>query len=138
MSERRLYQGTVKTGRGAGVGVMSAPGVLEGFEQITGLPVLPGTLNAALTERFDMSLLDYLDIAKMGIEIDLAGLGIDYDGEPGVHYGRVAIASEYPGFVLFFTWIDNPGLSAELISPHHLRDTLALNDGDSIEFTLER
>ena len=85
-----------------------------------------------------MSLLDYLDIAKIGIEINLAELGIDYDGELGVHYGRVSIAGEYPGLVLFFTWIDNPGLDAELVSSRHLRDTLALKDGDSIEFTLER
>ncbi len=138
MNDRQVYQATVRAGRGAGVRVMSAPGVLEGFEQMTGLAVLPGTLNAVLTERFDVSLLDYLDIVKMGIEINLAELGIDYDGELGVHYGRVTIAGRYPGFLLFFTWIDNPGLDAELISPHHLRDTLALKDGDSIEFTLER
>ena len=125
MNDRQVYQATVRTGRGAGVRVMSAPGVLEGFEQMLGLAVLPGTLNAVL-------------IAKMGIEINLAELGIDYDGELGVHYGRVTIAGRYPGFLLFFTWIDNPGLDAELISPHHLRDTLALKDGDSIEFTLKR
>ncbi len=138
MKDRQAYQGTVRTGRGAGVGVMSAPGVLESFEQRMGLAVLPGTLNVVLTKRFDVSLLDYVGIAKMGIEINLAELGIAYDGELGVHYGRATIAGEYPGFVLFFTWIDNPGLDAELISPHHLRDTLALKDGDSIEFTLER
>jgi CTP-dependent riboflavin kinase len=138
MDNRQVYQGIVRTGRGAGAGFMSAPGVLGGIEQMVGLSVLPGTLNAALTEPFNLSLLDYVDFARVGLEINLAELGIDYQGEPGVHYGRITIAGEYPGIVLFFTWVDNPGLDAELVSPHHLRDTLGLSDGDTIEFTLAR
>ncbi len=138
MDQRHVYQGVVRTGRGAGVGVMSAPGVLDGFKQLAGLSVLPGTLNAALTKPFDLSLLDYLGFGKVGLEINLAALGIDYQGEPGVHYGRITIAGGYPGIVLFFTWTDNPGQDAELVSPHHLRDTLHLKDGDTIEFTLAR
>ncbi len=137
MEEKQVYRGIVKTGRGAGAGVMSAPGVLEGFRQLTGLAVIPGTLNIDLTEVFNLSLLSYKSSAGIGMpQIDLRALGIDFDGEQGLHFGRIVIADEYPGCIICFTWLDRPGINAELVSPHHLRNTLNLQDGDTIEFTL--
>ncbi|HUV43845.1 MAG TPA: DUF120 domain-containing protein [Dehalococcoidales bacterium] len=137
MEEKQVYRGIIKTGRGAGAGEMSAPGVLEGFRQLTGLAVIPGTLNIDLTEVFDLSLLSYNSSAELGMtQIDLRALGIDFDGEQGMHYGRIAIANEYPGCIICFTWVDCPGINAELVSPHHLRNTLNLQDGDTVEFTL--
>ena len=137
INREQVYRGIVRTGRGAGSGVMSAPGVLEGLRQLTGLAVIPGTLNLDLAEVFDLSLLSYKPLAELGMaQIDLRALGIDFDGEQGIHYGRILIADRYPGCLLCFTWVDRPGINAELVSPHHLRNTLNLQDGDTVEFAL--
>jgi len=139
MDKKQVYKGIVTTGRGAGAGVMSAPNVLEGFRQLTGLTVIPGTLNIDRTEVFDLSLLNYAPFVDLGMPpIDLAKIGIDFTGEQGLHYGQIVIATRYPGCVLSFTWIGRPGINAELVSPHHLRNTLNLQDGDTVEFTLVR
>ncbi|MBA7707902.1 hypothetical protein ES703_116786 [subsurface metagenome] len=137
--KKQVYKGIVTTGRGAGAGVMSAPGVLEGFRQLTGLAVIPGTLNIDLTEVFDLSLLNYTPFVDLGMpQLDLAAMGIDFNGEQGLHYGQVVIAARYPGCIFCFTWVSRPGINAELVSPHHLRNTLNLQDGDTVEFTLVR
>jgi CTP-dependent riboflavin kinase len=137
MEEKQVYRGTVKTGRGAGAGEMSAPGVLDGFRLLTGLAVIPGTLNVDLTEVLDLSLLNYNSLAELGMaQIDLCALGIDFDGEQGIHYGRILIGGRYPGCLICFTWVDHPGINVELVSPHHLRNTLNLQDGDTVEFTV--
>ena len=137
MDEKKVYRGIVKTGRGAGAGEMSVPGVLEGFRLLTGLAVIPGTLNLDLAEVFDLSLLSYKSLAELGMaQIDVHALGIDFDGEQGIHYGQILIGGRYPGCLICFTWVDYPGINAELVSPHHLRDTLGLQDGGTVEFTL--
>lgn len=115
---------------------MSAPGGLEGFQRLTGLSVIPGTLNIDLTEPFDLALLNYVTFVELGWAINLPKQGIKYDGEIGMHYGRAIIADKYPACVIFFTWVDDPYTDAEVISPYHLRSTLDLQDGDIVEFTL--
>ena len=132
----KVYRGFVKTGRGAGAVEMSIPGVLEVFQLLTGLPVIPGTLNLDLTEPFDYKLLKYVTFAELGLEFNPIKQGIEYDGEIAMHYGRVIIADKYPACVIFFTWVDNPYYHAEVISPYHLRSNLDLKDGDIVEFTL--
>jgi len=137
MEEKQVYRGIVKTGRGAGAGEMSAHGVLEGLQRLTGLAIIPGTMNINFTEVFDLSLLKYASFVDLGRpQTDLAAMGVDFNGEQGLHYGRVVIADRYPGFVLCFTWVNQSGINAELVSTHHLRNTLNLQDGDIIEFTL--
>ena len=136
MDKNKVYRGRVKTGRGAGVAEMSSPADLAGFQRLTGLPVIPGTLNIDLTEPFDLSLLNYATFAELGWKFDPAQQGIKYDGEIGMYYGRALIADKYPAGVIFFTWVTDPTTDAELVSPHHLRSALGLRDGDIIEFTL--
>jgi len=137
MDETSVYRGIVKTGRGAGAQQMSAAGVLDGFQQLTGLTVIPGTLNLDLVRPLDLSLLEYVTFAGLGMPpTDLRALGIDHDGEQGVHYRRVVVAGRYPGCLLSFTWVDRPGINAEVVSPHHLRSILGLRDGDILEFCL--
>ena len=136
MDKTKVYRGMVKTGRGAGALEMSAPGGLEGFQRLTGLSVIPGTLNIDLTEPFDLALLNYVTFVELGWAINLPKQGIKYDGEIGMHYGRAIIADKYPACVIFFTWVDDPYTDAEVISPYHLRSTLDLQDGDIVEFTL--
>ena len=136
MDESKVYRGFVKTGRGTGALEMSAPGSLEGFQRLTGLSVIPGTLNIDLTEPFDLALLNYVTFVELGWAIDLSKQGIKYDGEIGMHYGRVTVANKYPACVIFFTWVNDIYTDAELISPHHLRSALDLQNGDIVEFTL--
>jgi CTP-dependent riboflavin kinase len=132
----KVYRGYVRTGRGAAEADMSAPGSYDGLQRLTGLSVIPGTLNIALTEPFDLSLLNYVTFAELGWAIDLSEHGIEYDGEIGAYYGPVTVADTYPACVVFFTWAGNIHTDAELISPHHLRNTLNLIDGDMVEFRL--
>jgi CTP-dependent riboflavin kinase len=137
LDKAKVYQGMVKTGRGAGASEMSAPDGLEGFQRLTGLSVIPGTLNIDLTEPFDLTLLNYITFVELGWTINLPKQGIKYDGEIGMHYGQVLIAEKYPACVIFFTWVNDPYTDAEVISPYHLRSVLGLKDGDMVEFTLE-
>jgi len=115
---------------------MSEPGSLEGFQRLTGLPVIPGTLNIDLAEPFDLALLNYITFVKLGWSIDLSKQGIKYDGEIGMYYGPATVANKCPAYVIFFTWVDDVYTDAELISPYHLRNTLGLRDGDMVDFTL--
>ena len=137
MNENRIYQGKVRAGRGGAVMEMLKPGGLEEFRMLTELSVIPGTLNIKLTEPFDIHLLRYLRFADVGWEFNPARQGIKYDGEIGMYYRRVTFASEYPACLLIFTWVTDIHTNAELVSPHYLRKSLNLQDGDMIEFTLD-
>ena len=134
--DTKVYRGFVKTGRGNGALEMSEPESLEGFQRLTGLSVIPGTLNIDLTEPFNLALLNYVTFVELGWSIDLPKQGIKYHGEIGMHYGPVTVANKYPACVIFFTWVDDIYTDAELISPYHLRNTLDLHDGDIVEFRL--
>ncbi len=136
MDKNKVYRGIIKTGRGGAVAEMSQPGFLEGFKLLTGLSIIPGTLNIDLTEPFDLSLLNYMRFADIGWEFDPATQGIEYDGEIGVYYRRALVADRYPAYIVIFTWVTDIYTDAELVSPYHLRSTLGLKDGDVVEFTL--
>lgn len=133
METGRVFHGYVKQGRGYAVPEMSAPGKLEAIRQLTGLSVIPGTLNVRLTEPFDLSRLDYVSFDAMGWTFDLSRQGIEFDGELGMYYGRVTVAETYPAAIIFFTWVSDIRTSAELICGYHLRTELNLGDEDMIE-----
>ncbi len=138
MENNHVYKGIVRTGIGGALAEMSKPGSLEEFRTTLGLSIIPGTLNIKLTEPFDLSLLKYLKFADVGWEFDPATQGIKYDEETGVYYSRATVAGKYPACVLIFTWVTNIHTNAELVSPHHLRTVLGLEDGDIVEFTLDK
>jgi CTP-dependent riboflavin kinase len=137
MDRKYIYRGKVETGIGGAVGEMLKPGGLEGFQELVGLTIIPGTLNIKLTKPFDLSFLNYLRFADVGWEFDPATQGIKYEGEIGVYYRRATVANEYPACLLIFTWVTDIYTDAELVSPHHLRTVLNLQDGNIIEFTLD-
>jgi CTP-dependent riboflavin kinase len=136
MSQNQVYQGIVRTGRGGGAIEMIKPGALEQFKLLTGLPIIPGTLNIKLVQPFDLSLLKYYKFDDIGWEFDPTTQGIPYQGEIGMYGGRLTIAGKYHAFLVFFTWVTHKDLDGELVSPYHLRSVLNLQDGDSVEFTL--
>lgn len=136
MPNNKIFRGSVKTGRGAGALEMSSPESLEGFRNLTGLSVIPGTLNIDLTEPIDLAILNYVTFDELGWAVNLTKQGIKYDGEIGMYYGPVIVADKYPASVIVFTWVDDIYTDAELISPYHLRSSLRLQDGDIVEFRL--
>jgi CTP-dependent riboflavin kinase len=136
MSQNQVYQGIVSTGRGGGANEMIKHGALEQFKLLTGLPIIPGTLNIKLVQPFDLSLLKYYKFDDIGWEFTPETQGIRYRGETGMYGGRVTIAAGYPAFLVFFTLVTHKDLDGELVSPYHLRSVLNLQDGDKLEFTL--
>ncbi len=132
----QVFRGTVETGIGGAVAEMTKPGALEEFRQLTGLAIVPGTLNIDLSEPIDLKLLSYVKFADIGWEFDPATQGIEYEGEIGVYFRRAVVAGRYPACILIFTWVTDIHTDAELVSPHHLRTVLNLQDGDSVTFRL--
>lgn len=137
MEKNKVYRGIVKTGIGGSVVEMSKPGSLELFRQVTGLDIIPGTLNIILEEPFNLSLLKYVKFSDIGWEFDPATQGIEYNGEIGMYCGRVIVADKYPAFLAVFTWVRDIHTHAEIICPYHLRSTLGLKDGDILEFRFD-
>jgi CTP-dependent riboflavin kinase len=54
----------------------------------------------------------------------------------GIRCGEVLIAERYRGIVFQGDEPEYPPAQVEILSDHHLRDTLGLRDGDMLEFTL--
>lgn len=134
--QEQTYQGTVSSGRGLGASLMRASGVLEPMQKFLGHPIVPGTLNLHHTRPSDVPLTNYLTFAELGMEYDFAQSGLEFNGAPGFYFSRVIIAGQYPGLVMRTNQVDLPPDRFELVSSHHLRSTLGLQDGDTIEFTL--
>jgi CTP-dependent riboflavin kinase len=114
LKKNHVYQGIVRTGRGGGVAEMNKPGFREGFKYLTGLVVIPGTLNIKMTEPLNLHLLRYLRFADIGWEFDPATQGIDYKGEIGVYYRRATVGGKYKACVLVFTWVPMQNWSARI------------------------
>jgi CTP-dependent riboflavin kinase len=129
-----MYSGKVKTGIGGATVEMSKPEDLEKWERLTGLSVIPGTLNFQLTTPFDLSLLRCLNFSSVGWSFDPASQGHDFKGDIGVYYSRITIEDNYPGILAFWTWALDLNRHAELISPVHLRTAMGLADGDMVHF----
>jgi len=136
MAKKQVYQGIIRSGRGAAANAMATLGVLEGYKQLTGLSIIPGTVNITLTKPLDLTQLNYIRSADYGWELDLAKVGIEYEGEQGFHHRLILVAGQYPASIIVFNWVDDPTVDVEIVSPHHLRSALNLQDVDTIEFTL--
>jgi hypothetical protein len=68
----KTYTGIVKQGIGGASIEMPRNGGMDDWERLTGLRLIPGTLNIELPEPFDLSLLDYLSFAEIGWDFDPA------------------------------------------------------------------
>ena len=132
----RTFQGMVEAGRGLGGPLMSAPNVLERLQQLVGYLIVPGTLNLRLTRPLDGPLANHLTFAELGVEYNFAEVGLEFNEAPGFYFGQVVIAGRYDGSLIRLTDVGRPPTSVELVSDYHLRSTLGLQDGDTIEFTL--
>jgi CTP-dependent riboflavin kinase len=131
-----IFTGIVKTGSGGAAIEMSDARTLDDLEILTGLKVIPGTLNIHLKIPFDLSLLKYSSFMTLGWDFDPTSQGFDFVGDIGMYYHRITIFSKYPGVLAFWTWSHELGTHAELISPNHLRTEIGLEDVDIVDFFL--
>lgn len=126
------YRGIVVSGRGFGAQRMTNPAVLHAAQRVTGLTLVPGTLNVRLPQPFDGTLTGYLT------EDDLGG-NVWRDHAPnrqGIRWGEVLIAGQYRGIMFQGDEPEYPSAQVEILSEQHLRTTLGLRDGDMLTFTL--
>jgi CTP-dependent riboflavin kinase len=131
-SPGKNYRGIVVPGRGFGGQRMANPTVLQVAQRLTGLILVPGTLNIRLPQPFDGLLPWYFT------EVDLGG-NVWRDHAPnrtGIRCGEVLIAGRYRGIVFQGDEPEYPPAQVEIMSDHHLRTTLGLNDGDVLAFSL--
>jgi CTP-dependent riboflavin kinase len=111
---------------------MANPTVLHAAQRLTGLILVPGTLNLRLLQPFDDLLPWYFT------EADLGG-NVWRDHAPnrtGIHCGEVLIAGRYRGVVFQGDEPEYPPAQVEIMSDHHLRAMLGLQDGDVLAFSL--
>ena len=133
-----LFSGTVKTGIGGAVDEMSNPDELNVWKTLTGLRVIPGTLNLHLTKPFNLSLLKYISFSEVGWNFDPTTQGFDFRADVGMYYHRINIFNKFPGVLVFWTWVPELSIHAELVSSVHLRTEIGLKDGDKVEFSLHK
>jgi CTP-dependent riboflavin kinase len=126
------FQGIVVPGRGFGAQRMANPAVLHAAQRLTGLTLVPGTLNVRLPQRFDGLLPRYLTEHELGGNVwrDHA------PNRTGIRWGQIIIDGRYRGIVFQGDEPEYPPAHVELMSDHHLSDTLGLHDGDTITFAL--
>jgi CTP-dependent riboflavin kinase len=111
---------------------MANPAVLHAAQRLTGLILVPGTLNVRLPQPFDGLLPWYFTEDELGGHVwrDHA------PNRTGIRCGEVLIAERYRGVVFQGDEPGYPPAQVEILSDHHLRATLGLRDGDMLAFTL--
>src|SRR5256885_5539694 len=125
-------QDVVVPGRGFGAQCKTNPAVLQAAQRLTGLILVPGTLNVRLPQPFDGLLPWYFTEADLGENVwrDHA------PNRTGIRCGEVLLAGRYRGIVFQGDEPEYPPAQVEIMSDRHLRDTLGLHDGDVLAFAL--
>src|SRR5882672_7714759 len=131
-SSVKNYRGIVVPGRGFGAPRMANPAVLQAAQRLTGLILVPGTLNVRLPQPFDGLLPWYFTEDELGGHVwrDHA------PNRTGIRCGEVLIAGRYRGMVFQGDEPEYPPTQVEIMSDHHLQTTLGLHDGATLEFSL--
>jgi CTP-dependent riboflavin kinase len=130
MRERRDLSGIVQSGRGLGAGLTADRVVAEKLEELTGFPVVRGTLNVRLPRPLERDpSWRYLAAAEIAPDWEKR------TGQSGYFLAPVAVAGRYRG--LAFQAVEQgehgyPRDQIELFCEAHLRTELGLSDGDRI------
>lgn len=133
-NERTDLSGIVQPGRGLGADLMSEPAVKKNVEQITGFPVVPGTLNVRLPGPLERgSGWRYVPAAEIAADWEAR------TAQSGYFVALVTVAGRYRG--LAFQAVEAgefgyPTDQIELFCEIHLRSELGLGDGDAIAVRL--
>jgi len=134
LPEQRDLSGIVQPGRGLGAGLMTDPVVMERLHELTGFPVVPGTLNVRLPRPLERgSTWRYLAAAEITPDWQ------SRTGQSGYYLAPVTVAGRYRG--LAFQAVEPQGVGyppdqIELFSEAHLRTALGLDDGHPISLLL--
>jgi CTP-dependent riboflavin kinase len=122
--------GIVEPGRGLGAGLMTDRAVMEKLQELTGFPVVPGTLNVRLPQALERGpAWRYLAAAEVAPDWQAR------TGQTGYFLARVTVAERYRGLAFQAVEPDEPGYPPDLIElfcEAHLRHALGLGDGDRI------
>jgi CTP-dependent riboflavin kinase len=130
MPEQRDLSGIVQPGRGLGAGLMAARVMREKLQELSGFPVVPGTLNARLPGPLERGpSWRYMPAREITPDWE------ERTGQAGYFLASVAVAGRYRG--LAFQAIEPgergyPRDQIELFCEAHLRAELGLDDGDLI------
>ena len=130
MPEQRDLSGIVQPGRGLGAGLMVDRVVMEKLQELSGFPVVPGTLNVRLAGPLERGpSWRYMPAAE--ITPDWAAR----TGQAGYFLAPVTVAGRYRG--LAFQAVEPgeggyPPDQIELFCEAHLRAELGLVDGDLV------
>jgi CTP-dependent riboflavin kinase len=66
LARARILRGVVVSGRGLAAPVMSIPRIREALAKLTGLSMVPGTLNVELENAFKEELPVYVTVKELG------------------------------------------------------------------------
>jgi CTP-dependent riboflavin kinase len=128
MPEQRDLSGIVQPGRGLGAGLMAAPVVMEKLQELSGFPVVPGTLNVRLPGPLERGpSWRYMPAGEITPDWE------QRTGQAGYFLASVTVAGRYRG--LAFQAVEPGGYppdQIELFCEAHLRAELGLDDGDLI------
>jgi CTP-dependent riboflavin kinase len=134
MPEQRDLSGIVQPGHGVGAGLMADRGVMETVQELSGFPVVPGTLNVRLPGPLERGpSWRYKPAAEIAPDWE------ERTGQAGYFLASVTVAGRYRG--LAFQAVEPgecgyPRDQIELFCEAHLRAELGLDDGDLISVWL--
>ncbi|MFO8108904.1 MAG: DUF120 domain-containing protein [Thermoplasmata archaeon] len=126
-----VLKGKITSGLGRGKFFLSLEGYKEQFKEKLGIKPIKGTLNVELDEE---SVAFYRWLAESNNCITLQPFK-----EGGKEYGHVKVfraqIEDFPCYLVIPEKSNHQGV-AELISQHHLRDELGLENGELVKITI--
>lgn len=134
MGVQRDLSGIVQSGRGLGAVRTADPDIRRRLQDLSGCPIVPGTLNLRLPEAVERGRhWQYMAAAEIGPDWEA------HTGQAGYFLARVKVAERYRGLAFQADEPAEPGYPPnliELFSEVHLRAALNLSDGDHLVVTL--
>jgi CTP-dependent riboflavin kinase len=126
--------GNVRPGRGLGSALLADPSVAASCAELTGLSIVPGTLNVRLPEAVERDgRWRYVPAEAMAPDWR------ERAGQTGYHMVDVVVAGRYRAVAFQADEPEGPGYppeQIELMSDTHLRSALGLADGDPIQIAI--
>jgi len=131
VATKRELTGIVIPGRGLGSVRMAHSDTVDRMEELLGLSLVPGTLNVRLPGPLERTLFSrYLAAAELGPRWERE------TGQAGYFLAPVLVAGRYQGVAFQAAEPEYPAEQVELLCEVHLRESLGLRDGDSIDFSV--
>jgi len=134
MREQRDLSGIVQPGRGIGSRLMAERAVLERLQELSGFPLVPGTLNVRLPAPVERGpSWRYVTAGEIAPDWEAR------TGQSGYFLADVKVADRYRGVAFQAVEPGEHGYppdQVELFCETHLRTALGLADGDPVAIRL--